>query len=91
MKIKLFGSSPLEGRMVVDGKPAKPGEQIAEITPVRFSRTQKTIFVIPFECSGDTAGHPVIDKGYITVNVKTGMLSVEHCSKPVPLDIDVAQ
>jgi hypothetical protein len=75
--------------LTAGGKPAvvKAGEEVVTVTPVRFSKSQKTIFVIPFECESDNGTS--LDKGYIAVNTKTGRLTVEHCSDPIPMDVDM--
>jgi len=94
MKITLSSPSALEGVMARPTAPlgkalvsVKPGEELAVVTPIRFSRAQKTIFVVPFECESERGA--ILDKGYIAVNTKTGKLSIEHCAEPIPLDVDV--
>jgi len=91
MQIKLFAPSAIDGKLTMpagDPKKLRPNANIATVTPTRFSKTQKTIFAIPFECHSDQGS--LLDRGFISVNAKTGKLSVEHCSDdPVPLEVDL--
>ena len=82
MKIHLYKPSSMEGKLL----PAKDEFGIASVMPTRYAKTQRTIFAIPFECTSDSGVS--VDKGFIAVNVRTGKLSVEHCTKMVPMDVD---
>jgi hypothetical protein len=56
--------------------------ELAVVTPRRYSKAQHKVNVFPFEVKRDSG--EIADQGYITLNVRTGKLTIEHRLAEVP-------
>ena len=62
-------------------------DQLAEARPIRRSKKQQSLPVYPFTVI--SAQGTLLDSGVITVNQRTGKLSVDHNgTEELPLDAD---
>jgi len=60
-------------------------DTILTARPRRYSRSQRRVNMIPFSVEVDGQ---FLDQGYITVDLKTGKLTVEHRLNEIPLDTE---
>ena len=89
MKIKILDPSPLEAKNV-DMEDADDEGYLVCASSVQYSKSQRSLFTLPFQVESDSG--IVLDRGYLTLNVRTGKLGVEHRLEEIvsPVDEKVA-
>ena len=79
MRITLGNPSPMDAAMMAMESGEPPA--LIRVMPRRYSKAQHKVNVFPFE----VAQHgKIVDQGYITLNTRTGKLTIEHRLAEVP-------
>ena len=85
MKVVLSKPSPMEAR-TEDPSSGSPHDMV-QLEPIRRSKKQQNLPTIPYTVLSDNG--TVLDSGMITVNQRTGRLSVDHQSTgEIPIEAD---
>ena len=61
---------------VMDAETVKASDAVMAARPRRYSKSQRRVNMIPFSVTGSDG--VLMDQGYLTVDVKTGKVTVEH-------------
>lgn len=86
MHITVSKPSSMDAKVTFDGQldnaEGKTSIEMITAEPRRYSKTQRKVNMFPFSVKD---GARVLDQGYISVDVRTGKLTVEHRNEEVPI------
>ena len=83
MRITLGNPSPMDATKQMPVLSANEPPALIIVSPRRYSKAQHKVNIFPFEVAQDNGD--ILDQGYITLNVRTGKLTIEHRLAEVPL------
>ena len=86
MKVLLYSPSPMEGRVLQTSDDPKLKGVHMGVQPIQFYKSQRSLFATPFAVLSEQGR--VLDRGYVTVNSRTGKLSIEHRIEEVTPEAD---
>ncbi len=84
MIVALNGVSSMDAEMI-QMKADDPA--ISTVRPRRYAKSQRKVHLYPFSVHSDD-GSEIVDQGYITIDARTGQLSIEHQLKEVPFELE---
>jgi hypothetical protein len=91
MIVNLGRPGAMDAKIVFDSADAtdgKVGQGVMSVQPRRYSKTQRKVNLFPFSIMSDATAGKVLDQGYITLDVKTGKLIIEHRNEEVPVEVE---
>jgi hypothetical protein len=74
MILRVDMPSAMEAALVDSKNP----QNVVSVRPRRYSKGQRKVAVLPFSVISEDGKDRMLDQGYISVDMRTGKISVEH-------------
>lgn len=86
MILNILTPSPLEVKMLSVPEPDENGTPLISVRPIQYQKSQRTLYTLPIDVRSE--GGELLDRAFLTVNSRSGRMSLEHRMEVIDCPVD---